>query len=88
MTDTLKVIMDKVGANESKDMVNHPEHYCVNGIETLDVIQAKMSPAAYEGYLRGNVLKYILRCEYKGSKVEDIKKAEFYLNRLSEVISD
>ena len=66
------------------DSVNHPPHYTRGGIETLDVIRAKMSSDSFQGYLMGNVLKYLLRCEYKNKRVEDIKKAQFYLNALVE----
>jgi hypothetical protein len=68
----------------SRDPVNHPPHYTTGGIETLDVIRAKMSSDRFQGYLMGNVLKYLLRCEYKEKRVEDIKKAQFYLNVLVE----
>ena len=69
---------------ETVDAVNHPPHYMTGGIETLDVIRAKMSPDRFQGYLMGNVLKYLLRCEYKEKRIEDIKKAQFYLNALVE----
>ena len=69
-----------------EDTVNHPPHYMKGGIETVDVIRAKMSPDRFQGYLMGNVLKYLLRCEYKNKRVEDIKKAQFYLNALVEEI--
>ena len=69
---------------ETVDAVNHPPHYTTGGIETLDVIRAKMSPDRFQGYLMGNVLKYLLRCEYKEKRIEDIKKAQFYLNALVE----
>tara|TARA_R100001143_G_C3315763_1_gene112346 strand:- start:284 stop:589 length:306 start_codon:yes stop_codon:yes gene_type:complete len=69
---------------ETVDAVNHPPHYTTGGIETLDVIRAKMSPDRFQGYLMGNALKYLLRCEYKEKRVEDIKKAQFYINSLVE----
>ena len=72
--------------NVITDMVNHPPHYTEGGIETLDVIKAKMTKTGYEGYLLGNVLKYILRCEYKDKRKEDILKAQFYLNELAKDI--
>lgn len=64
-----------------KDMVNHPNHYTVGGIETIDFIQAKLSPEAFEGYLAGNILKYMTRYNHKNG-VEDLKKAQWYLNKL------
>ena len=69
------------------DMVNHPDHYTVGGIEALQVIEAKLGGTTnemYRGYLMGNVMKYLMRSPYKGKRVEDLKKAQFYLNELVE----
>ena len=67
------------------DMVNSPPHYNQAGIECLDAICAATSEG-YEFYLQGNILKYLWRYRYKNG-VEDLKKAQFYLNKLIEVIS-
>lgn len=64
------------------DMVNHPDHYTVGGVETLDVIEAKLSQSEFQGYCLGNILKYLMRAGYKGKQLEDLKKAQFYLNRM------
>ena len=64
------------------DNVNHPGHYVVGGIETIDVIEAKLSNEGFRGYMLGNVMKYITRQEYKGRRLEDLKKAHWYLTRL------
>lgn len=58
------------------DMVNHPPHYTVGGIETLDFIEAKGL-----GYNLGNVVKYIARAYWKGDELQDLQKARFYLDR-------
>ena len=58
------------------DNVNHPSHYKTGGIETIDFIEAKSL-----NYNLGNVVKYITRADYKGNKIEDLKKAQWYLNR-------
>ena len=58
------------------DKVNSPDHYKIGGIETIDFIEAKNLD-----YLLGNVVKYISRAEYKDSKVENLKKAQWYMNR-------
>ena len=67
--------------NVQEDMVNHPPHYKVGGIETLDFIWAKLGIDGYVGYCVGNVLKYLSRAGHKDKKKvqEDLKKAEFYL---------
>ena len=64
------------------DAVNHPAHYCQGGIETIDVIKAKMPPERFRGFLQGNVIKYVTRAEFKGKQLEDLEKAAWYLGRL------
>jgi hypothetical protein len=59
-----------------RDNVNHPPHYKVGGIETIDFIEAKSL-----SYNLGNVVKYITRADHKGNTLEDLKKAQWYLNR-------
>jgi len=61
---------------EVKDNINHPAHYKAGGIETIDFIEAKSL-----NYNLGNVMKYITRADHKGNKLEDLKKAQWYLNR-------
>jgi len=58
------------------DPVNHPAHYKVGGIETIDFIEAKKL-----GYNLGNVIKYLTRADHKGNKLEDLRKAQWYLTR-------
>lgn len=58
------------------DPVNHPIHYCDGGIEVIDYIDAKDF-----NYHLGNVIKYVSRAGKKGSTVEDLKKARWYLDR-------
>lgn len=64
------------------DNVNHPSHYTQGGIECYKAIEASMTPEAYKGYLKGNILKYVWRYEKKGSKIENLRKAEWYLKEL------
>lgn len=67
--------------NENTDNVNNPSHYTAGGIETLDYIKAKVKD--YPSYVAGNILKYVSRYEHKNG-IEDLKKAQFYLNDLIE----
>ena len=60
----------------TEDNINHPSHYKVGGIETIDFIEAKQL-----NYHLGNVIKYITRAEHKGDRLENLKKAQWYLNR-------
>ena len=65
------------------DNVNHPKHYGNGNIECIDYIKDFLNPDEYQGYLRGNIAKYLHRFPYKNG-VEDLKKAEWYLKRLIE----
>ena len=58
------------------DLVNNPPHYTTGGIETIDFIEAKGL-----GYNLGNVVKYITRADHKGNRIEDLRKAKWYLER-------
>jgi len=68
--------------NLPDDPVNHPSHYTVGGMEAIDVIQAKLTPEQFRGFLLGNVLKYSMRHNYKQKSLEDSGKAAWYLNKL------
>ena len=69
-----------------QDMVNSPIHYNKAGIETIDALQA-MLVDGFDYYLQGNIVKYLWRFRYKNG-VEDLKKAQWYLNKLIEVYDD
>lgn len=59
-----------------EDVINHPSHYTRGKIEVIDFIEDQQLP-----YHLGNVIKYIARAWYKGDKLEDLKKARWYLDR-------
>mgnify|MGYP000268077504 CR=1 FL=1 len=73
---------------ELSDDVNHPPHYNQYGIECIDSIRASMSQEAFRGYLKGNVEKYLWRYNYKNKPLEDLQKAEWYLNKLIKEVSN
>ncbi len=70
---------------ETKEIKNdpiNPNHYKTNsGLEVIDVIEAFKL-----GFKLGNAIKYILRAGKKGSRVEDLKKAIWYIER--EILKD
>jgi len=68
---------------EKKDNVNNPAHYNHKGIECINAIEASMEPSQFKGYLKGNIIKYLWRYEYKNG-TEDLNKARWYLNKLIE----
>ena len=72
--------------DDEVDLVNNPPHYNVGGIECIDAILSATNHNN-EGYLQGNILKYVWRYDYKGG-LEDLKKAQWYLNKLIEVYKE
>lgn len=76
-------------ARNGLDMVNHPKHYkAKNGMEVIDVIEAfTANLEGYEATHTGNVIKYICRWKEKNG-LEDLKKAQWYLNRLIKNIEE
>lgn len=63
------------------DVVNHPPHYTQGGVECIDAIDAALGED-YRPYYIGQVMKYVWRAPLKGNTLEDLKKAQWYLNRL------
>lgn len=74
------MIANTLGEPEVKvveeDVINHPSHYTRGKIEVIDFIEDQQLP-----YHLGNVIKYIARAGHKGDKLEDLKKARWYLDR-------
>ncbi len=56
--------------------IDHPDHYTFSSIEVIDAIEAWDL-----GFHLGNVVKYVARAEHKGTPLEDLKKARWYLDR-------
>ena len=71
---------------EIMDMVHHPPHYNKSGVECIDAIKA-MTDDGFQYYLQGNIMKYLWRYRYKNG-VEDLKKAQWYLNELIDELED
>ena len=75
--------------NERKhNNVDSPSHYKHGKKETIEVIRDCMTNDEYHGYLKGNVLKYVSRYKFKGEPLEDLQKANWYLNRLIKEVSN
>ena len=60
-----------------KESVNHPSHYNKGKIEVIEAIEDWDL-----NFAEGNVIKYVARHRFKGEPLEDLKKAERYLQRL------
>lgn len=76
---------EKYNIEKSENDSINPNHYVFGGIETIEYLDAKMTPEEYRGFLKGNVLKYVSR-ESEKNGLEDLKKAKWYLDKLIEVV--
>lgn len=59
-------------------------HYKSMPIQPWEAMQAWMTPDEFKGFLKGNAIKYLARCNAKGG-LEDVKKAHHYTAKLIEV---
>lgn len=77
------------GRVKLEDNVNHPAHYqSANGLETIDMIEACTEDLfGMEAVCTGNVVKYISRWSKKNG-LEDLKKAQWYLNKLIDIVAE
>lgn len=61
------------GRRVSADPIVEPAHYKhPSGIEPIQITK-------YESFLRGNIIKYVMRAPYKGAELQDLRKAQRYL---------
>lgn len=70
--------------DKEADNVNSPSHYNQHGVECIEAIRASLGDE-FESYCKGNVLKYLWRYKYKNG-LEDLKKAQVYLNWMVEAV--
>jgi hypothetical protein len=86
MDDILKSTpFHKPDFSHLKDNIN-PDHYKSKSKETIERLQDNLTAGEFKGYLKGNILKYLDRYEHKNG-VEDLNKAQWYLNKLIELES-
>ncbi len=86
------MILKLLGENMERDNVNAPQQcQCITlhgRKETIDVITDCMTSDEFHGYLKGNILKYVSRYKFKGEPLEDLQKAQWYLNRLIQEVNN
>ena len=79
--------MDVVNVEDlQKDMVNHPAHYeGQTSMECIEAMQISFGKKAVIDFCMCNAFKYLWRHTHKNG-VEDLRKAQWYLNRADELI--
>lgn len=65
--------------------MEQPKYYDSNGLSPIDSMKKGLiSHEEYIGFLKGNVIKYVVRCDKKEDAISDINKAIHYLTILRE----
>ena len=94
LNDVRKVLAKNLSGGQKKKLViaraliNKPRILLMDEVFsavdpiTIEVIKDGMTDDEYHGYLKGNVLKYVSRYKFKGEPLEDLQKAQWYLNKL------
>ena len=73
---------------DDKQIINHPQRYGGDSTyECIKVLEAWMSKEEYQGFLRGNCLKYLCRVGKKDEIVQELNKSKWYLEKLIESYS-
>ena len=67
------------------DSINKPQHYHSGGIDVIGFSEMQFDAAELKGFHRINALKYITRYDKKGTPLEDLHKAKFYIEKLIEL---
>ena len=81
--------MDDLEENITYDPVNRPAHYNLGGgVECIDYIKQVLGNQGFIAYCQGNMIKYQHRYRYKNKPVEDMQKAQYYLNKMLETMSE
>lgn len=58
-----------------------PEYYKAEGVETIDYLHAFLTEDEFNGFCKGNIIKYASRANRKNG-IEDICKARDYIRYL------
>ena len=75
-------------ATEASTPVDHPSHYNQGQIECIDALESALGAVGFEAFCRGNALKYLWRAEHKGDRLEDLRKAAWYLDRMIKYVAE
>lgn len=63
-------------------------YYDHGGIETIDIIKAKLTPEQYKGYLLGTQIRYACRLNWKENPGRDAEKMSHYAKWLTEFFEE
>ena len=76
-----------IGSSEIRN--DEPSYYNKNGLSPLQAYkQGLLSYDEYKGFLKGNIIKYAIRCDSKGNGSEDMVKCIDYCQHLKDLMEE
>jgi hypothetical protein len=84
LTGALDSVLPAVDNNADQQQVGG-NHYKDLSVQPWVAMESWMTTEQFAGFLRGNAIKYLARCDSKGG-LEDVKKAQHYIQKLLEVL--
>jgi hypothetical protein len=85
--NTRKIELERSKAPRANDIQHGGDHYKKMVVEPWDVVDTWPLEQRI-GYYRGGALKYIMRCGSKDNSLQEIRKAEHYIQKLLEVLGE
>lgn len=86
MSTPIKIdVMEEMKIAAGVDNVNHPSHYETGKFECIDVMLETQGEDAVKNFCLCNAFKYLYRHNGKNQD-EDIRKAQWYINKYLEIV--
>jgi hypothetical protein len=80
--------MSVVKVSESPNTINEYPRHIEGDIECIDCIENSMSVEAFQGYLKGSILKHVLQYRHEHNPLKDLMQARWYLDKLIESVQN
>jgi len=80
----LKEMAKEFHADFARDHQVGGDHYLKLSIQPWDAMECWLTEEEFKGFLKGNIIKYIARCDHKGGRI-DIEKIRQYVDKLLEL---
>ena len=75
-----------IDEDEEEDNINNPKHYTLGEVECIDAIEGMLGEEGLMAFCVANAVKYIWRHRLKGKPIEDLEKAQWYINKAKETL--
>lgn len=75
-----------IDEDEEEDNINNPKHYTLGKVECIDAIEGMLGEEGLMAFCLANAVKYIWRHRLKGKPIEDLEKAQWYINKAKETL--